>query len=336
MHDPNDTQLSTINSQPSPEVLAADVRQRWPEVAQLPERFGNLEQRLNTAEQSVNLIRRYYPTRPEAQAARSPRTVSEGLARRLAASVITVLSAQGRLEALSSVPSSRDAMVSFARENLGITTKAALTTTEIPLPDTYGREVAELIADFGVARRLMTRYPIGMGTAKPARMGTRPTFGSIAMSGAFPERSPSIEFASLESHKLGGIVRVPREIDEQSIVAMGAFLARYGAVEFARAEDTWAFLADGSGTYDGVKGVVQIARDNGKTVTLAAGKTKPSDVTLADLRALRTKVSKYLLGGRDAAWKFDSTWETFLPTLNTAAEPNVYQRLPDGSAKLDG
>jgi hypothetical protein len=45
---------------------------------------------------------------------------------------------------------------------------------------------------------------------------------------------------SLESHKIGGIVRMPREIDEQSIVAMGQFPARYGAVEFARAEDTWA------------------------------------------------------------------------------------------------
>ena len=27
---------------------------------------------------------------------------------------------------------------------------------------------------------------------------------------------------------------------------MGQFLARYGAVEFARVEDTWGFLADGT------------------------------------------------------------------------------------------
>jgi len=69
---------------------------------------------------------------------------------------------------------------------------------------------------------------------------------------------------------------LPREIDEQSIVIMGQFLARYGAVEFARAEDTWGFLADGSGTYELVKGIVQIARDNTKTVTLTATKTHPS------------------------------------------------------------
>src|SRR5438876_8249016 len=167
-------------------------------------------------------------------------------------------------------------------------------------------------------------------------MGTRPSFGSIAMSAAFPEKSPTITFASLESHKIGGIVRLPREIDEQSVVAMGQFLARYGAVEFARAEDTWGVLADGGGTYDAVKGIVQIARDNTKTVTLASTNTHPSDATLADFRSLRTKVNKAALNGRLSAYYLDSTWETALPGFKTSAEPNVYQRLPDGTAMLDG
>src|SRR5207302_2137083 len=113
--------------------------------------------------------------------------------------------------------------------------------------------------------------------------------GSVAMSAAFGEKSPTVTFASLESHKIGGVVRLPREIDEQSIVALGQFLARYGAVEFARAEDTWGFLADGTSTYETVKGIVQIARDNSNTVVLASTKTKPSDATLADFRSLRRK-----------------------------------------------
>src|SRR6185295_3812035 len=200
----------------------------------------------------------------------------------------------------------------------------------------YSGEIRELISDFGVVRRWMSPYPIGMGTARPARMGTRPAFGSIAMSAAFGEKSPTVTFASLESHKIGGIVRLPREIDEQSIVAMGQFLARYGAVEFARVEDNWGFLADGSGTYESVKGVVQIARDNSKTVVLASTKTKPSDATLADFRTLRTKVNKAALNGRLSAYYLDSTWETALPGFKTAAEPNVYIRRPDGTAVLDG
>src|SRR5438270_13967279 len=124
-----------------------------------------------------------------------------------------------------------------------------------------------------------------MGVAKPPRMGNRPQFASIALSGVIPEGSPTITFAALESHKIGGLVRVPREIEEQSIVPMGQFLARYGAVEFARAEDTWGFLGDGSATYEQVKGVVQICADNNGVstptlVTLAASKTAPSDATI--------------------------------------------------------
>src|SRR2546422_557327 len=79
---------------------------------------------------------------------------------------------------------------STARQILGIETRAALTTADIPLPVGYSGELRALIAQFGVIRNAMFHYPIGMGTSKPPRMGARPQFGSIAMSGAFPEGSP--------------------------------------------------------------------------------------------------------------------------------------------------
>ena len=262
--------------------------------------------------------------------------VSDNCARQVAAHFILHCLRSNKLEALASLPNQREALANFAGAELGVSTRSALTTSDIPLPSVYGSEIRELISDFGVVRRKMMPYPIGMGTARPARMGTRPAFGSIAMSASIPEKSPTLSFASLESHKVGGIVRLPREIDEQSIVGMGQFLARYGAIEFARAEDTWGFLADGTGAYENVKGIVQIARDNAKTVVLASGKTKPSDATLADFRSLRTKVNKAALNGRLSAYYLDSTWETQLPSFKTTAEPNVYQRLPDGTAMLDG
>jgi HK97 family phage major capsid protein len=267
---------------------------------------------------------------------RSLGRVSENCARQLAAHYILHCERSGKLEALTSLPNQRGALLNFAGAELGVSTRSALTTSDIPLPTVYGNEVRELISDFGVVRRKMMPYPIGMGTARPARMGARPAFGSVAMSATIPEKSPALTFASLESHKIGGLVRLPREIDEQSIVSMGQFLARYGAIEFTRAEDTWGFLADGTSTYENVRGIVQIARDNTKTVVLASGKTKPSDATLADFRTLRTKVNKAALNGRLSAYYLDSTWETQLPTFKTTAEPNVYQKLPDGTSVLDG
>ena len=47
-------------------------------------------------------------------------------------------------------------------------------------------------------------------------------------------------------------------------------------------------------------------------------------------------MNKAALNGRLSAYYLDTTWESRLPSFKTAQEPNVYQRLPDGSAILDG
>jgi HK97 family phage major capsid protein len=317
--------------------VLGEIREGWGEIKALPGSLKALEADTAQLRQHLQDVRRLFGARALATPrVRLPGCVTDECAEYFAAAFIAHCEKSGKLDALCSLPAQRDALTRFACQALNLTTRSALTTADIPLPSQYSGEVRELISEFGVVRRRMSAYPIGMGTARPARVGARPAFGSVAMSGTFAEESPSLTFASLESHKVGGIVRLPREIDEQSIVAMGHFLARYGAVEFARAEDSWGFLADGGLSFEMVKGVVQVARDNGKVVTLAAGKTKPSDATLDDLRALRLQVSKAALNGRLSAYYLDSTWEARLPAFKTAAEPNVYQRLPDGSAVLDG
>jgi HK97 family phage major capsid protein len=319
------------------QVILGEVKCGWTQLKELPATFRSLQDETARLQQHLNDVRRLVAARGHGLSQRRlPGGVSDDCARHLAAHFIVHCEKSDKLDALSSLPAQRDRLRDFARNTLNLTTRAALTTSDIPLPDVYGSEVRELISDFGVVRRRMSPYPIGMGTARPARTGASPTFGSIAMSAPIGEKSPTLTFASLESHKIGGIVRLPREIDEQSIVALGQFLARYGAVEFARAEDTWGFLADGNPTYEAVRGIVQIARDSSHAVALATGKTKPSDATLDDFRALRRLVNKAALNGRLSAYYLDTTWETRLPSFRTAGEPNVYQRLPDGSAMLDG
>jgi HK97 family phage major capsid protein len=315
----------------------AQIQTRWPDIESFPAALRSLEdQTARLAGQLADLRRSQLTRAVMSTAPRLPGQVSEDCARGIASAFILHCGKSDMLEALCSVPAQRDLLLAFARNTFGLSTRTALNTTDIPLPAQYGSQIRELISDFGVVRRRMSPYPIGMGTAKPARMGTRVAFGSIAMSAPFVEKSPTFGFASLESHKIGGVVRLPREIDEQSIVAMGQFLARYGAIEFSRAEDTWGFLADGGATFEQVHGIVKVARDTGHTHVLADTKTKPSDATLDDFRALRTHVDKAALNGRLSAYYLDTTWESHLPTFRTAAEPTVYQRLPNGSAILDG
>jgi HK97 family phage major capsid protein len=317
--------------------ILGELKGGWAELKLLPTSFKTVRDETAGLKQEVTEVRRLMAGRSgRTSRSRSAGLVSDECARHLSAQFIAHCERSDKLEALCSLPAQRDALIDFAREALNLSTRSALSTSEIPLPSEYGGELRELISEFGVLRRRMSPYPIGMGTARPARMGIRPAFGSIAMSAGFAEKLPTLTFASLESHKLGGIVRLPREIDQQSVVAMGQFLARYGAVEFARIEDLWGFLADGGAGYETVKGIVQVARDVNRTVTLASTKTKPSDATLDDFRALRRMVNKAALNGRLSAYYLDSTWETRLPAFRTSAEQNVYQRLPDGSAMLDG
>ena len=319
------------------QTILGEVKGGWAQVKDLPATFKTLQEENAQLQQQLKDVRRLMAAQAANNArTRTPGLVSDECARHLAAQLVAHCHKSDRLAGLCSAPSQRDALIDFACDTLNLSTRTALSTSDIPLPSVYSGEIRELISDFGVVRRRMSPYPIGMGTCRPARMGTRPAFGSIAINAAFTEKSPSVSFASLESHKIGGIVRLPREIDEQSIVLMGQFLARYGAIEFARAEDNWGFKADGSATYESVKGVVQVARDNASVLTLASTKTKPSDATLDDFRNLRTKVNKAALNGRLSAYYLDTTWETRLPTFRTAAEPTVYQRLPDGTALLDG
>jgi HK97 family phage major capsid protein len=300
----------------------------WSDIKNLLKEFPDIRsavrslQRSRLSQGSVG----QFGTRPKGR-------ISDDAAAALGASFVLHVARKGGPDVFGHNNHHRDATITEARSILNIQQRAE-STAEIPLPTAYTGQLTELIADFGVVRKDMMSYPIPMGTAKPPRMGTRPAFESIAMSAAFPEKKPTVTFASLESHKIGGIVQMPREIMEQSIVPMGQYLAMYGAVEFARAEDTWGFLADGSATYEQVKGVGQICRDNNKTLVLAAGKTKPSDATLDNFRNLRAKVNVAALSG--GKYYCSQTNEQAFRSFNTIGSPAIFDYRPDGVATLDG
>ncbi len=300
-------------------------------------KIARLEKENDRLASECNTIRKISAARSNAGSPGNhrPGMLSDEAAGALGAAFIIGIARKGQLEAICPTAHIRDSVLRQACGFAGMETRAALTTTDIPLPTTYGSEMRALIANFGVVRKAMFPYPITAGTSKPPRWGTRPKFSSIAMSAAFPQLSPTITYASLESHKIGGLIDLPREIDDSSIVVMGQFLARYGAVEFARAEDTWGLLADGSATYEQVKGVVQVCQDNGKVVQLGATKTAPSDALLADFRAMRPLCATPVLS--TGKYYVNATWEQRLRNLKTIQDPEIYvQNGPGGKPFLDG
>ena len=69
--------------------------------------------------------------------------------------------------------------------------------------------------------RITAPASIGMGTARPGTHGHPSELHSPPQSGIITEKSPTVTFASLESHKIAASSGYSREIDEQSIVPMG-------------------------------------------------------------------------------------------------------------------
>src|SRR5437870_10461556 len=168
--------MNTENSTtPSPEEnlesLLTDIRDGWTEVKSLPATVKSLEDDNTQFRDDLTEVRRSLRSRSTLHAPRSPGCVSDDCARRIAATFIHHCARSGALDALASQSAQRDALISFARQSLGISTRTALTTSDIPLPSEYTGELRELISDFGVVRRRMSPYPIGMGTSRPARMG---------------------------------------------------------------------------------------------------------------------------------------------------------------------
>jgi HK97 family phage major capsid protein len=146
----------------------------------------------------------------------------------------------------------------------------------------------------------------------------------IAASGAVPEKSPQIAFVTFTAAKWGGIVRYPSEIEVDSIVPLGQFLARYIAREMSKLEDTVFFTADGSGTYNSLTGVLGQEITLGNKIVSATGNTSPDKLTLANFRQLRGQVSSAALPG--AAYYMNLTMENQLVSFNTSATVTPYIR----------
>src|SRR5262245_43976302 len=89
----------------------------------------------------LDKLRRHGLARGIASSARRPGFVSDECARSLGALFILGNARSGRLDMLDS--HTREALFAEARSILGLETRAALTTTDIPLPTEYFSEIRE-------------------------------------------------------------------------------------------------------------------------------------------------------------------------------------------------
>jgi HK97 family phage major capsid protein len=94
------------------------------------------------------------------------------------------------------------------------------------------------------------------------------------------------------------------------------------------------FTGDGTSTYNGITGVGLASTNDGSVLQLAATKTHPSDITLANLRNLRAQVTGAVL--KTAQYYLHPSMEQLLVSFNTSATVTPYIRSANGTATLDG
>ena len=272
--------------------------------------------------------------------------VTDECARALTAVFVTgAARIENGLEAMIPDAARRERVLMHACGILGVHARDAspLTTTEIPVPTVYMPQIVELVYKYGQARQFATVFPLGAGTVKLPRLKAGEDdfgyfgAGTAGMSQTITEKKVTAELVTFTANKAGGLIRIPYELEEDTFIPIGQFLARYIARQLAKLEDKTLFLADGTGSYASQTGIgPYCAANSDYLLQLAAGKTKPSDITLADVRNLRGKVSAAILsGGFDAAYYINPTFEPLLRGWNQYPNFVVFENV-NGTPKLDG
>jgi HK97 family phage major capsid protein len=311
------------------------VPSRIDDLAKSIELIKETPEQLKRTEQTVQKLQEQMDTYRKAQLSQKSNSrkrkgeVSEECARHFGAMLLLNGVKQDKLEGIS-----KSRAADMFKEITGVEMKTALTSSDIPLPIVYSGDVVELVGDFSAARQYATVFPLGGSSVKLPKLGTDTTFGLIAGSGTVTEKSPTVPNVTFNAEKFGGLIRLPSELDEDSIVPLGQFLARYAARQLAYVEDYQVFRSSGAGS--GLNGTAEgltksVVTDSKTTVSGVLG--SPSEFTLTHFRTLRTVCDAAAL--RMGAYYMHPSFEQKLASFNSSGD-KPYQANGLGGATLDG
>ena len=304
--------------------ILTQVQADLPRLKGLPDAVATLETEAQAIHKDLADIRKL-------RAACALQDHARGLVSQSCAEHLTAITIAARLRSGKQVDNA-ERLHSIARDILGIHYKTALSSTDIPLPVEYSGEVVELVSKFGAARQYGTVYPLGAGVVKLPQLKTDPAFGLIAQSAAVTEKSPQTAWVTFTAEKYGGLIRIPSELDSDSIVDIGQFIARYAARQIAKIEDLLFFTNDGS-TYGAVEGLTKSTITNSKVTQMGSTKTHYSDASLANIRNMRAVVDAPAISM--GSYYMHPSFEQHFSGLNTGGD-KPYEASAARGATFDG
>ena len=322
-------------------------------IKQLPNLLKSEQGRIDAIDSELKKLRKQLAARSQDTGLRwscGQPFVSDDCARAMS-SLLVLGAARPDVNALGKLnrdPGMHQRLIDMSCDYLGIEAKTAMTATELPVPTIFIPQVVALVFAYGAARKYGTVFPLGnVDVRLPRLKAGEEDFaylgaGTGGYSQTVNEKRVTAEAVTFTANKAGGIVRIPTELEQDTYIPVGQFLAQYIARQFAKLEDKTFFLADGTATYANQTGIAKYCTTNSAyLLRLGTGKTKPSDATLDDFRNMRAQVSAAVLGNMaangqtQAAYYLHPTFEPLLRSFNKY--PNFVVFAPqNGQPMLDG
>jgi HK97 family phage major capsid protein len=171
------------------------------------------------------------------------------------------------------------------------------------VPADLANAILDLRDSFGAFRRRARIVPMASdNTSVPRRPGGTGAF-FIGENMASTETLANVDRIDLTAKKIGSLIRLSSEIEEDSIVDVVDFVANEIAFAFAAKEDDCAFNGDGTSAYGKMRGIGTIVLDGNHAqakVTAASGDNTFLTLTSTDLGNLMSSVRAAAVP--NAAW----------------------------------
>lgn len=183
-------------------------------------------------------------------------------------------------------------------------------------------EISIMVEAVGVAGQIAGPVPMGAGGFNQVRRLGGATAYWKAAGAEGTESTPTFGRLDMKAETLICLVDVDLELDEDSMVSLGNYLASEFAYAIAYKEDQAAFIGDGSPTYGGITGILN--SDRVTIVDMGSGDTGFANLSYDDLVDLEANVWEGALV--NAQWLMHRTIKALVKKLKDTANMPIWQR----------
>jgi HK97 family phage major capsid protein len=197
------------------------------------------------------------------------------------------------------------------------------------VPEEFSMEIIDLRDQYGLFRRLCQVVPMGRDTMTVPRRTGGLTAYAVGEGTAITASQGTWDQVRLTANKWGVLTLMSSELDEDAAVNVGDLLVGEMGYAFAISEDTAGFSGDGTSTYHGIRGFLQLfgadqisagASTLAGALDAAAGHDTFGEIDSTDITNLMGKLPQYAyLMGDPSFYCSQLAWATVFQRLIASA-----------------